>query len=275
MTHLQEGLLIALRDGFADPSEEEMARAHLATCASCREDLAALEERRSAVVAALGTMDGFFDAASARASVRVRVARATADAAGSLALAPRGPVVSEGTGERSSRRGSRATWIRAAGVVLFLGAASAAAALPGSPLRRWVTDVIPRATPESATVGHPAPAATAAEEPTGVRIGVSHGALQVVLRGVPADGEVAVRWVPGNQAAVFGPAGSRFTSATGRLEATLTPGPVRVELPREVVPTSLQVDGRIYLSLTSDGLKVPGPVIRRDETEIVFRGGAR
>lgn len=273
MTHLQESLLIALRDGVVDPSTEALARAHLATCPSCAGDLAALEKRSSDVAAALETLDGFFDAASARASVRVRVARAAADTSGSLALEADGRPAPGKLPERSVSRRFRARWIRAAGAVLFLAGASAAAALPGSPLRQWAVDLIERVAPGSPALERPAPAATSPEEMTGVRISVSEGPLQVLLRGVPADGEVEVRWVPGTEAAVFGPLGSRFTSGTGRIEAILTPGRIRVELPRSVVPTSLVVDGRIYLSRTPEGLKVPGPAIRQDESGIVFRGG--
>ncbi|MCG6958132.1 MAG: zf-HC2 domain-containing protein [Gemmatimonadetes bacterium] len=275
MTHLQESLLIAVRDGAVDPPTEALARAHLATCPSCAGDLAALEKRGSDVAAALETLDGFFDAASARASVRVRVARAAADAVGSLALEADGRLASGKLSVRSVSRRFRARWIRAAGAVLFLAAASAAAALPGSPLRRWAGDLIEGVTPGPAAVERPSPAAASPEETTGVRIGVSEGPLQVLLRGVPADGEVEVRWVSGTEAAVFGPLGSRFTSARGRIEAILTPGRVRVELPRSVVPTSLVVDGRIYLSRTPEGLTVPGPAIREDESGIVFRGGDR
>jgi hypothetical protein len=271
MTHVQGSVLMALRDGEVDPPTEAAARAHLATCASCREDLAALESRRSEVTAALESLDGFFDAASARASVRVRVALAAADAGGTLALAPERRPRAGQRPQGAEPRASRARWIRAAGAVLFLAAASAAAALPASPVRRWVGDLIGRAVPGAPTVDHPEPAAVPSEETAGVRIAVAGGSLQVFLTGVAADAEIQVRWVAGTEAAVFGPVGSRFTSAAGRIEATLVPGPVRVELPRGVVPTSLVVDGRIYLSRTSDGLKVLGPVLRRDESGIVFR----
>jgi hypothetical protein len=275
MTHLRESLLIALRDGALDPTAETAARSHLTACSSCSEDLATLEERSSDVAAALEALDVFFDEASARASVRVRVARAVADTGGAQAVAADGGRAAGSHRASSAPRRSRAYWLRAAGVVLFLASASAAAALPGSPLRRWVGDLMERSASGAATADHPTPAALPTEEATGVRISVSGGALQVLLRGVPAGGDIEVHWVPGSEAAVFGPVGSRFTSAAGRIEATLNPGRVRVELPRGVVPTTLVVNDHTYLSRTLGGLEVPGPVIRQDDSIIVFRAGAR
>jgi hypothetical protein len=55
------------------------------------------------------------------------------------------------------------------------------------------------------------------------------------------------------------------------LEARVTSGIVRVELPRGIVPVSLEVGGRIYLRSTDAGLDVPGPVAERSASEIIFR----
>jgi len=100
---------------------------------------------------------------------------------------------------------------------------------------------------------------------------VASGPLHVTLRGVPAGGEILVRWVAGAEAAVFAPAGSRFASGENRIESTVVPGAVRVELPRNLVPVSLEVNGRIYLSRTSEGLEIPGPLVERRTEEIVFQ----
>ncbi len=104
-----------------------------------------------------------------------------------------------------------------------------------------------------------------------MRLSVPSGPLRVVLRDVLAGSEVRVVLVPGTEAAVFAPAGSRFTSASGRVEARVTPGEVRVELPTGVDPVSLEVGGRIYLRSTDAGLDVSGPVTSRTDDEIIFR----
>jgi hypothetical protein len=257
--HLAEELLVALRDGAAERDEE--ARAHLAACARCRDALEGLRTRATFVSAALGTLDAAapaWDVEAARVDVRERVAAATAARAGTTAV----------TGRRS--RFAMGSLSRAAGLLLVT--AAAASALPGSPVRRWLSgrtggDVAATAP----TTVEAAPTAAAASESTGVRLSVPAGPLRVVLRDVAPGTEVRVVMVPGTEAAVFAPAGSRFTSAEGRVEARVTPGEVRVELPTGVDPVSLEVGGRIYLRGTSAGLDVTGPVSSRTDDEILFR----
>jgi len=244
--HLDEALLTALRDGVAAPADESRGRAHLDACVECRDHLAALEQRRTTVAAGLASLDTSFDLESARAAVR----------AGAFPF---------------RKRTHRAAWARAAGAVLFLGVATAAAALPRSPVRHWLSQIVHSRTtavpaPDSQAAGPAAPAET-----TGVRLDVPSGPLHVVLGDVTAGTEINVRWIPGSEAAILAPLGSRFTSATGRLEARPAPGPVRVELPRGVVPTTLEVGGRVYLARTPEGLTVSGPVVRRDDDGFVFR----
>jgi hypothetical protein len=270
--HLAEDRLIALRDDAAYADDE--VREHLAACAACRRRLEALRERAAAVSAALHALDAeseevtddTWDAAArdardverARARVRERVAEATAAKAGTATV----------VGRRS--RGAMVSLSRAAGILLVT--AAAASALPGSPVRRWLSETIGN---DDAAVTAPAPVeiapTAAAAETTGVRLSVPSGALRVVLQDVVAGTDVRVVIVPGTEAAVFAPAGSRFTSAAGRLEARVTPGEIRVELPTGVDPVSLEVGGRIYLQSTGERLDVRGPVSSRTEDEILFR----
>lgn len=221
-----------------------------------------MSELNEDVLGALRTLDDDWDLEAARASVRNRVAELAATAAGARVL--RAPTA-------AGTRGSKgAVWSlsRAAGILLVT--AAAAYALPGSPVRRWVqggaNPTLP--TPE-------APATTLAQpeaDPVagGIRLSVPGGALRVVLRDVAPGTEIRVTLVPGTEAAVYAPEGSRFTSAAGRVEARVVPGDVRVELPRGVDPVSLEVGGRVYLRGTDAGLDVSGPVLTRDDAEIVF-----
>jgi hypothetical protein len=249
MDHVDEAVLTALRDGVAEPAEESRARSHLDGCVACRDRLAALERRRATVASGLASLDTSFDLESARAAVRI----------GAFSL--RG-------------HAHRGAWARAAGVVLFLGAATAAAALPRSPVRHWLSGIVH---PRTSATAAPAPASppAAAAETTGVRLNVPSGPLRVALVDVAGGTEVEVRWVAGTEAAILAPVGSRFTSATGRLEARPAGGPVRVELPRGVVPSTLEVGGRVYLARSTAGLTISGPVVRRDDDGVVFRTPAR
>ena len=117
-----------------------------------------------------------------------------------------------------------------------------------------------------------APASTAAAEraaQTGVRVAAALGRVVVALE-LPPGTELTVRLVEGDQAAVFAPAGARFTSADGRLEAEVPSGPVQVELPRPV-QASLQVGGRTYVTLREGRLEPSLPADASTETELRFR----
>ncbi len=244
-----------------DAADEEAHR-HLEGCATCREALEALRARGVAVASALASLDEEPGTRRRRGSrVRARVAEASASAAGGRPLG-------------GSRRPRAAFWSLSRAAGLLLVTAAAASALPGSPVRAWLGqrfggDESATTVPSPAIEG--APAAARAAEATGVRLSVPSGPLRVLLRDVRAGTDVRVRLVPGTEASVYAPAGSRFTSAAGRVEARVMPGEVRVELPTGVEPVSLEVGGRIYLRSTDAGLEVHGPVVTRTEDEILFR----
>lgn len=259
MSHLDEARLLTLRDG--NPGADSSDEAHLAECGPCQVVLERLRGRSVTIAGALATLDGPHDLEAARARVRVRVDAGQKPTMGVTPLPRRRPRL---WGVELSR---------AAGIMLVT-ATAAAAALPGSPVREWVRDLISpdsgQPTSEAASVPE-SPSRPGAEEAAGVRLSLAAGPLRVSVTGVAAGGEVRVRWVAGAEAAVFAPVGSRFTSSENRIEATVVPGIVRVELPRNLVPTTLEVNGRIYLSKVSDGLEIPGPAEERGTEQIVFR----
>lgn len=251
MTHMDEGQLLAVRD-------DEFLDEHLAGCAQCRESLEALRSRHVLVSGALATLDAATDLEAARARIRERVAAQAARTPGVTPLV----------------RPRTALWSLSRAAGLLLVTAAGLSALPGSPVRGWLSRALaPEATEVRTDVGGDAVpgAAAAAAEVTGVRLAVPRGPLRVVVVGAAAGAEIRVLWVPGSDAAVFAPVGSRFTSGEGRLEARVTSGTVRIELPRGVIPVSLEVGGRIYLRSTDAGLDVPGPATERSASEIVFR----
>lgn len=252
MTHLDEGQLLAVRD---DESRHE----HVEECTVCRQNLEALRGRGQVVSGALATLDAPTDLEAARARLRERIASQSADTPEVVPLTARRPV--------------RAMWSLSRAAGLLLVTAVGLSALPGSPVRQWVSEALAPDAPEPSVEARTAPMPEAAAEPeaSGVRLAVPTGPLRVVVRGANAGSEIRVRWVPGTEAALFAPVGSRFTSGDGRLEANVTAGTVRVELPRGVSPVSLEVGGRIYLRSTDAGLDVPGPVAEQSASEIVFR----
>ncbi|NJD20868.1 MAG: hypothetical protein FIA95_16490 [Gemmatimonadetes bacterium] len=261
MTHLDEAELLALRDE-ARSADARLLR-HVEACSVCREELAALRRQAGSGARALDALEAApGDLARAREAVRLRVAAHGAQAAGGVSLPA-----------RSCRR---ALWglSRAAGILLVT--AAGLSALPGSPVRAWIGRLVGPAAEERtapATAPAPAPAAAAAEAPpeeAGVRLPLAGGPLVVVLRGASPGTEIRVTWVPGDEAALFAPVGSRFTSGEGRLEAALAPGPVRVEVRRGVSPFSLEVNGSVLLRSSPQGLEVGGSVVERGAAGITF-----
>ncbi len=242
MEHLDEGTLAAIRDGEGTKEAER----HLETCVTCRRSLQALQRRGGLVAGSLSQLDEPFDAGFAREAVRTRVSAGSAR-------------------RRTARRLGRA-----AGVLLFLGAAGAAYAMPGSPVRSWLArrgDAgKPQATVEATQT---APAASAAKE-TAVRMDLGPGPARIVLRGVRAGTAVEVTLVRGTTAAVTAPRGTRFATSRGWIEADVAPGTVLVELPRDVVPATLEVAGRVYLRNTDAGVQIPGPAGRHTDGSIRF-----
>lgn len=259
MKHLDEGQILTLRD---DPGAlGAHVGAHLDGCPTCREALEGVRRQGDRVAVALASLDeAGWGMDAAREQVRLRVAAESARAVGAVPL--------------PARRVRRAAWSGSKAAGLLLLTAAGLSALPGSPVRRWIeeragpapTDVTPAEAPTAATPGD-----AVAPEEAGVRLPVTHGPLAVLLRDVAPGTEIRVRWIPGAEAAVFAPVGSRFTSGEGRVEARALSGVVRVELPRGVLPVTLEVDGRILLRNTASGLQVLGPVVERDDAGVTFR----
>lgn len=261
MTHLDEGQILALRDGAA--LVQGSALDHLESCPSCRRSLEDSRARSASVAAFLGALDvAPGDLEAAREAVRRRVGAESARTADAVDLGAR----------RASRPVRRAWWSasKAAGLLLVTGAGLSA--LPGSPVRRWLAErgaPAPEAVaPEALTA--PASAAAPVDE-GGVRMALDGSPLAVILSDVAPGTEVRLRWIPGREAAIFTGPESRFTSGVGRIEAAGASGVVRVELPREGNPVTLEVNGRVLLRTGAAGLEVSGPVVSRDEAGITFR----
>jgi hypothetical protein len=259
MSHLDEGRLLELRDETRDGDID--AWHHLDACSHCREALEDVRSRATAIGSALGSLDGPLDLEAARSAVRDRVAGHSAAVAGatSIVAAP----------SRSGLRGLS----RAAGILL-VAAGGVAAAVPGSPLRQWVSTILGPEDASETPMAQPAEAVAperSAAEAAGIRVEAVTGPLRITLRGFTPGVDLRVRWVPGSEAAVFAPLGTRFTRGQGRVEADLSVGEVRVELPTGSSAVTLEVDGVVYLTRGEAGLEILGPVASRAADEVVFR----
>lgn len=243
MTHLDEATLVALRD--REEVSTEAAR-HAASCAWCADALEDATVRESRIAGMLSSLDvDEMDREAARVAVRARL------------------------DELLQRRSAGRPWWRPAhlgrAAAVLLVAAGAVAALPGSPVRQWISDPVVTDIPAEVeeTVAQEA-------EPSAVTVPVEPEGLQILVSSLGPLSELEVVWIGGAAARVEAPAGSRFTYASGRVEALVAGGRVRVELPRTGGPLQLEVDGTPYLTRSADQLRVEGPVGDRSDERILF-----
>jgi len=243
MRHVEEGTLLALRDGDASA---EPATPHLHGCALCAEALEESRTRSRMIAEALATLDEPVETTHAKAAVRRRL---------------------------DARRGDalRTGWLRAhlgrAAAILLL-TAGAASALPWSPVREWWAG--PSADPIA--TGEPTDAvATAQGSPAaGISVAVPDGRIAVIVRGPAPGSAIDVVWTEGVTASVSAPPGSGFSYADGRVEVDAAAGAMLLELPRAAAFVSLEVDGRIFLQRSGERLDVPGPAAERTDAGIRF-----
>ena len=244
MSHLTERAILELRDGVPVDAD---ARAHLGGCEMCRTALEEAEARAADIASALTDLDERFDVESAREAVRARLAKHEA-----------------GAGQRREPSVRTSFWTLGRAATFLLLTTGALSALPGSPLREFIRGREPQAPAPSEL----APAVSV--EPVGMRVIVEDGPVVVELDQVPSGTSIEVRWVAGPAVTVLGAPGSSFTSAEGRVRATITGGPVTIELPESISAASVTVNGRMYLQRSAGGESVSGPVVERDADRIRF-----
>lgn len=241
MTHLNEGIVIAIRDGALVPGD---ARVHAEECSVCAEALARARQRAEDIAEILGSMTADVDVEAAKASVRARLDELRA-------------------AERLRRR-----WIPSLGraAALLLVAAGAAYALPGSPVRGWI-----ESTQERLTVDPPV-AATSQERVDGSRIEVAvpDEGIHVGLRSVAPGAEVQVVWLDEPVARISAAAGSSYSFAEGRAEAVVTAGDVRLEIFRGARAVSIEINGRMVYEGSSDSPRLLEGVVTRNEDRMIF-----
>jgi hypothetical protein len=261
MKHLTDGTLQAYLDDELPVPERSAVEAHLAACGGCGSELAALERAGTVFASAMGRLP---EPTVALLEARAGVARRSRAAART-----REPVLLFG-------------WSLARAALLLLGlAAVASATIPGSPLRRWIEELLADATvaPAEAPAIVEAPAAPAPPMAE-VSVAPEQGRVRVTLLDLPADASVRVRLVDGDRAAVLamgGAAGARFTTGPGRIEVrgpTASGGEVLVQLPRSALRAEVLVDGRPYLVKDGAAVRLLAPAADTTGSEILFRPGS-
>jgi hypothetical protein len=229
MAHLDEEQLQRLLHRELPARAESAAREHVAGCVECRRRLSEAEQEEAEVHGLLHAVD-------------VPPPRIRAEA---VALRAELDTVAART------RGS--AWLRrAAGVLLAVGIAGAAYAVPGSPVRGWVHAVVeqlggPRQRPAPA----PAP---------GIAVGAGISVLpeeklSILFKLAQGDGQVFVSLTDGPEVRVHAPTGAAtFTSGSGRLliDVRDPSAAFEVQIPRSAPWVEIRVGGdRVFLKEAS------------------------
>jgi hypothetical protein len=239
MTHLDEGTIVAIRDGALVVGD---ARAHVESCPQCARALDEARRRAAAIEQALAGPVEPLEMDRAKERVRRQLDRKRE---GGL-----------------PRRSFPIPLGRAA--ALLLVAAGAAYALPGSPVRDWLRGEV--ATPEPAV-------ASADQEalPAGaIEVAIPDDGIRVSLVSVSAGEPVELVWVDERVARIFAAEGSSYSYAEGRADATVAPGPVRVEIYRGAPSVSLSVNGRMIFEGSAGAPRVLASALVRDRDRVVF-----
>jgi anti-sigma factor RsiW len=237
MTHIDEGVLQAYLDAEVTAGARAEIDKHLQGCSDC--------------AAELGRMQGaalLFSNAVRHTDVQAPVLMAQARFAGVRKL--------ERKAITAPSFGPRRAFARAAMFIVGL-AAVAGAAVPGSPVRAWISDALTRAglldEPQSAA----APASPAevpavprdATESTALAIDPVDGRVRVILKNVKPEAEVSVRMIDGPRVVVEATgaaARARFRTGSGSLEMSgVEGGTIVVQIPRGILDGRVEQDGKV------------------------------
>ena len=260
MSHWDDGRLMALADGELDSTDSVAAEKHLAACEACRVTLALLHAQRDLL------REAFSHAREPAPADRVR------DALRARSVTAEGTAIGTARETSTGLRGLAArTWwegrtrLAQAALLVLLLAGGASALVLGPSLRSRLFEA-------DAPDERPTPAvAVEGELEIGTRVGPVDGRVTVTLNGLPSGAEVRVSLVDGEGAQVLAPGGTRFRSGNGRIEAEASAGPVSVQLPRALAGGSLEVGGRVYLTVTEGLVRLEVPAFQQSPSEVRFR----
>ena len=226
--HLEEEQVQRLLHGELPAQAESDARQHVAGCIDCRRRLAEAEREENEVHALLRAVD---DPAPPRISAEAVAARAQAGVAA-------GP-----------RVGDLAWLRRAAAILVVVGIAGAAYAVPGSPIRKWVHAIVQKLGGRPGPTPGPAPG-----DSTAIGAGISvlpEQKLLILIRSAEGDGQVFVSLTDEPEVQVHAPTGAAaFTSSAGQLliDVQDPSATFEVEIPRSAPWVEIQTGtGQVFL----------------------------
>jgi anti-sigma factor RsiW len=270
MSHLEVGVLQKVVDGELAADGRAEAVLHLSTCRLCQEELAALRADTARASALMGMLEHDVPVEAAYAAFVRRRRQVAAPAAGHPGLLT-----------RWGGHGARQALLRAAALLLTVTGV-AVAAVPGSPVREWITGmVVPQREAAAPELAPEAPAVVAApvEEraPTGVYVSPEDGRIRVVLSAPSPELHVRTRLTTETRAEVYATgeaAGARFRTGPGRVEVIAAgPGELEVALPVSATAAYVEVNGRVYVAKEGQRLRVFAPHATGTPAEPVFRVG--
>ena len=247
MSHLDDGTLQAFLDDELAPSDRADVAEHMLGCEGCRTAHAELSRANALFTEAVSTLDA--EPPTRRAS-------------GALG--------------RQARRGV-GSFVKAAGLILAL-AAAASAAVPGSPVRAWIENVVD-SEPDVAEVSPPPalpeapPPVEAPAAPAGVSIVLASGPVVVSLDGLDAE-VIRLEGAEGAAASVAGVGAQSdpvFRTGLNRVDVVDgTGGEIRVLLPVGAPGSRLVVDGQVYAEVAEGAIEARVPAMA-DDGALVWR----
>lgn len=251
-THPSEGSLQALADGELEPDRAVDVQRHLRGCEDCARHLDQLRALGDEVTAALESLDG-----------REDPERWMPDRAWETIRARRLDL-------RAHPRPQAARWWQhgaAAAIVVLLLGTGAAAALPWSPLRTWLSghgtaEVLAPSSDTSPTEA--SPGSLPQPDPVGLTVDLRDGEMDLEVEALAEDGWIEIGRVDAAGVSAQAPMGTAFHSGPGRLRLVATgqpdQGPIRITLPLAVRRTVLRIDGQVAAVWTPAGLVLHEPV---------------
>ncbi|MCI0434869.1 MAG: zf-HC2 domain-containing protein [Gemmatimonadetes bacterium] len=272
MSHLETGTLQNLLDGELSDADRTTVDAHLAACGSCAVELQELRVAATDFASAVALVD---------VSAPLLRARAALDDA-------HGRVIDRGLRRAGLLTGAPAAFVKAAAVVLML-AGAASAAIPGSPVRRWASELFDRAArlfgggeAESGQIAAPASQPgtgldEVAQDPIrGIRVAPANGGVRVALHSVTEGARISIRHTDDVLASVnftaTVAAPANYRSSAGSIDVYGIPTTdVVIWLPRNLARATVEVDGRVYYTRRNGEERILGPGAESHDGGVTFQ----
>jgi hypothetical protein len=283
--HVSDEVLLAFLDQEAEATERSEIEEHLARCDECAALWTEVRSATRRVSEALETLDVQSPWAGMPEMPEELVAAARAEAPGdpggddsqgeirSIETAPSVPSASAAGTVRRARRLSGRGMAIAASLVFLL--AAGAWAIPGSPVRDWLSRSLV-AVSSLFDAGEPeAPGAAVSDEPgppvSGVSVEPLAGSVSISIRAPVPGTRVRVTLVPDGIASVAGTSG-RYQVGPGRIEIQGPGGEMTIRLPETVPDARVEVDGRLVVRKQGDDLTLT-PAADSTRSQILFELG--